>query len=140
MKIKVHITFLEVLYIIQFICCFVFLKYTDGFRYIQGNEFYYTSQLESSGGEDEVSIFCIGIISILFFLISIFTKRKYRILAFYLLFSYFSFFLIQMGEIDSTIIHGNYVLLIIVSIILFLTIYFWLILLRKIKYYLNKEM
>lgn len=136
---KVHFSFLEVLYLIQLICCFLFIKYTDGLGYMEGDEFYYTSQLQSSGSDDDVSIYSLRLVSLLFFVISIFSKRKYRVLSFYLLFSYFPFFLIQMGEIDSTIIHGNYVLLIIVSIILFLTIYFWAILFKKMKNYLNKE-
>ncbi len=104
MKIKIHFSFLEVLYLIQTICCIIFIKYTDGFGYIQGNEFNYTSQLQSSGGEDEVSIYSLGLVTLFFFLISIFSKRKYRVLSFYLLFAYFSFFLIQTGEMDSTII------------------------------------
>ncbi len=106
---------------------------------MNGNEFYYTSQLESSGNEDDVSIYSLGLITLLFFLVSIFSKRKYKVLSFYLLFAYFSLFLSQMGEIDSTILHGNFTLLIIVLIILFLTFYFWLILFKKIKNYLNQE-
>ncbi len=136
---KVHFSFIEVLYLIQLICCFLFIKYTDGLGYMQGNDFYYTSQLQSSGGEDEVSIYSLGLITILFLFISILSKRKYRVLAFYLLFAYFSPFLIQMGEIDTTILQGNYILLIIVLIILFLTLYFWFILFQKIKNYLNQE-
>ena len=106
---------------------------------MQGNDFYYTSQLQSSGGEDEVSIYSLGLITILFLFISILSKRKYRVLSFYLLFAYFLLFLIQMGEIDSTILNGNFVLLIIVVINLFLTFYFWLMLFKKIKNYLNQE-
>ncbi len=106
---------------------------------MQGNDFYYTSQLQSSGGEDEVSIYSLGLITILFLFISILSKRKYRVLSFYLLFAYFSLFLIQMGEIDSTILNGNFVLLIIVVINLLLTFYFWVILFKKIKNYLNQE-
>lgn len=106
---------------------------------MQGDEFYYTTQLHSSGGEDEVSIYSLRLITVLFFLISIFSKRKYRVLSFYLLFAYFSLFLIQMGEIDSTILNRNFVLLIIVIINLFLTFYFWVILFKKIKKYLNQE-
>ncbi|WP_314243237.1 hypothetical protein [Empedobacter tilapiae] len=136
---KVHFSFLEVLYLAQVICCFLFIKYTDGLGYMQGNDFYYTSQLQSSGGEDEVSIYSLGLITILFLFISILSKRKYRVLSFYLLFAYFSLFLIQMGEIDSTILNGNFVLLIIVVINLFLTFYFWLMLFKKIKNYLNQE-
>gem|GEM_PF-515304 len=136
---KVHFSFLEVLYIAQVICCFLFIKYTDGLGYMQGNDFYYTSQLQSSGGEDEVSIYSLGLITILFLFISILSKRKYRVLSFYLLFAYFSLFLIQMGEIDSTILNGNFVLLIIVVINLLLTFYFWVILFKKIKNYLNQE-
>lgn len=104
---------------------------------MQGNDFYYTSQLQSSGGEDEVSIYSLGLITILFLFISILSKRKYRVLSFYLLFAYFSLFLIQMGEIDSTILNGNFVLLIIVVINLLLSFYFWLMLFKKIKNYLN---
>jgi len=136
---KVHFSFLEVLYLAQVICCFLFIKYTDGLGYMQGNDFYYTSQLQSSGGEDEVSIYSLGLITILFLFISILSKRKYRVLSFYLLFAYFSLFLIQMGEIDSTILNGNFVLLIIVVINLLLTFYFWVILFKKIKNYLNQE-
>ena len=106
---------------------------------MQGDEFYYTSQLQSSGGEDEVSIFSLGLTTILFFLISIFSKRKYRVLAFYLLLAYFSLFLIQIAEIDSTILNGNFVLLIIVVINLFLTFYFWLVFFKKINNYLNQK-
>ena len=136
---KVHFSFLEVLYLVQVICCFLFIKYTDGLGYMQGNDFYYTSQLQSSGGEDEVSIYSLGLITILFLFISILSKRKYRVLSFYLLFAYFSLFLIQMGEIDSTILNGNFVLLIIVVINLLLSFYFWLMLFKKIKNYLNQE-
>ena len=68
---KVHFSFLEVLYLAQVICCFLFIKYTDGLGYMQGNDFYYTSQLQSSGGEDEVSIYSLGLITILFLFISI---------------------------------------------------------------------
>lgn len=136
---KVHFSFLEVLYLVQVICCFLFIKYTDGLGYMQGNDFYYTSQLQSSGGEDEVSIYSLGLITILFLFISILSKRKYRVLSFYLLFAYFSLFLSQMGEIDSTILNGNFVLLIIVVINLLLSFYFWLMLFKKIKNYLNQE-
>ena len=139
MKLKFHFSFLEVLYLIQVICCFIFIKYTDGFGYMQGDEFHYTSQLKSSGGEDYVSIYSLGFVTILFFLISIFSKIKYRVLAFYLLFAYFSLFLIQMGEIDATILHGNFILLIISIINLLLTFYFWLIPFKKIRNYLNQE-
>ena len=63
MKNIIHFSFLEVLYLIQLICCFLFIKYTEGLGYMQGDEFYYTSQLQSSGGEDEVSIFSLGVLS-----------------------------------------------------------------------------
>ncbi len=139
MKNIIHFSFIEFLYLIQLICCFLFIKYTEGLGYMQGDEFYYTSQLQSSGGEDEVSIFSLGLTTILFFLISIFSKRKYRVLAFYLLLAYFSLFLIQIAEIDSTILNGNFVLLIIVVINLFLTFYFWLIFFKRINNYLNQK-
>ncbi len=139
MKNIIHFSFLDVIYIIQLICCFLFIKYTEGVGYIQGDDFYYTSQLQSSGSDDDVSIFSLGLTTILFLFISIFLKRKYRVLSFYLLFAYFLLFLIQMGDIDSTILHGNFALLIIVVINLFLTFYFWLILFKKIKNYLNRE-
>ena len=136
---KKQFSFLEILYLVQLICCFLFIKYTDGFGYMQGDEFHYTSQLKSSGGEDYISIYSLGFVTIFFFLISTFSKRKYRVLAFYLLFAYFSLFLIQMGEIDTTILHGNLILLIIVIINLLLTFYFWLIFFKKIRNYLNQE-
>mgnify|MGYP003435459860 FL=1 len=106
---------------------------------MNGNEFNYVTELQSSGSEDDLSIYSLGSFTILFFFISIFFKRKNRVLAFYLLFAYFSLFLIQMGEIDVTILNGNFILLIMVVINLLLTFYFWLILFRKIKNYLNQE-
>lgn len=132
---KIHFSILEVLYLIQLICCFLFIKYTEGLGYmINEDTFYNVSRLYMQPEQDDDACFVlIGIISFLVLLISMFSKSKLIILFIYLLSTFLSLLIIKKGEIDSTIIHGNYVLLIIVSIILFLTIYFWVILFKKIK-------
>ncbi|SFN45693.1 hypothetical protein SAMN05421738_112125 [Algoriella xinjiangensis] len=135
---KIHFTLLEFSYSVLIGCCVIFIKFTDGFGFMQGDDFNYVKQLQSSGSDDDASVYCLGLITTFFFLISLFSKRKYRVLSFYLLFAYFLLPIIQMGEIDSTIINGNYVLLIIVIIILLLTLYFWGIIFLKIKKYLNQ--
>lgn len=133
----IRVSFLEVLYLLNFLLCYLFIDYTDGLGYMNGENFNYVKNLHSSGSDDDVSIFALQYVNIFFLIISIFSKRKYRVLAFYLLFTYLCLGLMQVAEIDSTILNGNYILFFMMTILLFLTIYFWIILIKKINNCLN---
>ncbi len=77
---------------------------------MQGDDFNYVTQLESSGNDDDFFAILTGILALFFFMISLFVKRKYYVLGIALFCINFSFLLIQMGDYYVTIIHGNIVL------------------------------
>ncbi|MDM1523809.1 hypothetical protein NZD85_06175 [Empedobacter stercoris] len=88
------------------------------------------------GESDDNVIAMLGWLSLVAFMISIWLKKKIILLFFYLTFSLLFFFLIQMGEIDSTILYGNYILLLIMLILGILTLYLFYLLAKK---FLNKN-
>ncbi|MDH2207746.1 hypothetical protein N5J53_12120 [Empedobacter sp. GD03644] len=107
---KVHFSFLEVLYLIVAITSYSFFYHTNGLGFMQGDDFNYVTQLESSGNDDDFFAILTGILALFFFMISLFVKRKYYVLGIALFCINFSFLLIQMGDYFVTIIHGNIVL------------------------------
>lgn len=131
---KVHFSFLEVLYLAQVICCFIYFKFTDRLGYmINEDTFYKVSSLYMQPEQDDDACFVlIGIFSFLALLISMFNKNKLTILFVYLLSTFLSFLIIKKGEIDSTILNGNYILLLIMLVIGVLTIYFLYLLIRRV--------
>ncbi len=82
--------------------------------------------------DDDACFVLIGIFSFLALLISMFNKNKLTILFVYLLSTFLSFLIIKKGEIDSTILNGNYILLLIMLVIGVLTIYFLYLLIRRV--------
>lgn len=86
--------------------------------------------------DDDACFVLIGIFSFLALLISMFNQNKLTILFVYLLSTFLSFLIIKKGEIDSTILNGNYILLLIMLVIGVLTIYFFYLLAKK---FLNKN-
>jgi len=86
--------------------------------------------------DDDACFVLIGIFSFLALSISIFNQNKLTILFVYLLSTFLSFLIIKIGEIDSTILNGNYILLLIMLVIGVLTIYFFYLLAKK---FLNKN-
>ena len=82
--------------------------------------------------DDDACFVLIGIFSFLTLLISIFNQNKLTILFVYLLSTFLSFLIIKKGEIDSTILNGNYILLLIMLVIGVLTIYFLYLLIRRV--------
>lgn len=98
---------LRIVIIFQVFCCYKFLNYTKGFLYFNDDGSYdYTDKLQSSGGEDEVSIYCLVFFYILYFILSLFfTKKKaqIRLLIFTVIMHILSLGLIQMGSIYGTI-------------------------------------
>ncbi len=138
MKSKIHFTFIEILYLLQIICCYIFYCYTIGFVQKINHDTYIevSSYLMNPGESDDNVIAMLGWLSLVAFMISIWLKKKIILLFFYLTFSLLFFFLIQMGEIDSTILYGNYILLLIMLILGILTLYLFYLLAKK---FLNKN-
>ena len=82
--------------------------------------------------DDDACFVLIGFFSFLALLISIINQNKLIILFVYLLSTFLSFLIIKIGEIDSTILNGNYILLLIMLVIGVLTIYFLYLLIRRV--------
>lgn len=81
---------------------------------------------------DDACFVLFGIFSFLALLISIINQNKLIILFVYLLSTFLSFLIIKIGEIDSTILNGNHILLLIMLVIGVLTIYFLYFLIRRV--------
>jgi len=116
---------LRILVLLEIIACYIFLSYTKGLLYIDVGEIWYISDLQSSGNDDDVSIYLIGILYFLLFLFLIIKKWSPKtyfpvILGTLVLFLGCQI-LIQMGSISETILYGyNYVLLFIMLTPVFL--------------------
>ena len=130
---KVHFSFLEVLYIVIVITSYLFLYHSTGLGFVDGDRFRYVTELHSSGSDDDVFAAATGFFALFFFLISIFVKRKYYVLGIALNFINFSFILPQVGDYFDTILNGNFILLFLVLANLLLNFLF----VRKIFLYIK---
>jgi hypothetical protein len=107
---------LRLLYLIEAICFFSCVYFTEGLLYLdQSNLAQPVKSLYSSGSEDDVAIWMLGVVGALIFLILL--LRKYSvgqllvIVAVGFVLQLFSIFLIQMGSIVYTITMGKNVFL-----------------------------
>lgn len=106
-RFTLRINILRLFILFQILSCYIFLKHTDGFIYLIDDGFDYTKNLQSSGGEDEASIFFVMLFYIIYFILSlIFWSNKVllRLLVFTIIMHILSLSLIQMGSIYQTII------------------------------------
>lgn len=134
---KLHFSFIEVLYLVILITSYLFLNYSNGLGFIDNSEFRYVTELHSSGSDDDVFAGLIEISALFFLMISVFVKRKYYVLGIALIFINFSFLLPQMGDFTETIVHGNFVLLVLILSVLILNFLFCKRLIQLIKKYLD---
>jgi hypothetical protein len=112
---------LRTLFLLEAAFCFLFFYFSNGLGYLdsQRGAFIQIKSLYSSGSEDDISIFLLGAISLLIFLILIIKKYSLTginlIVGIGVVFQLFSLVLMQVSSIFDTIIFGHdYYLLFIV--------------------------
>lgn len=101
--------YIKWLYLLEAIFCILFYNATNGLTYLEAGELRYTRELFSSGSDDDVSIYLIGIISLLASVISFFvTSSRYLTLISIIVASLqlFSLILIQVGSIFITMFYS----------------------------------
>ena len=97
-------SYYEILYFTIITSLYLFNNFTQGLVYSYNNgNIEFVKNLHSSGGEDNIAFEIILFINIFFCAISLFNKTKGYIFSINLMFTTFSIFLIQMGEIITTI-------------------------------------
>ena len=107
--------YIKWLYLLGTILCVLFNHASDGLTYFEAGELKYTRELFSSGSDDDVAIYLIGIISLIASVISFFvTSPKYLSLVVIIVaaLQLFSLILIEVGSILITIFYSwNFYLL-----------------------------
>ncbi|MDR1875999.1 MAG: hypothetical protein LBQ84_00085 [Flavobacteriaceae bacterium] len=99
--------FLRIIILAQIFFCYKFLNSTKGLLYFNDDGRYdYTSNLQSSGGEDEAALFYVMDFYILYFILSLIfwsKKAQLRLLIFTVIMHILSLGLIQIGSVYGTI-------------------------------------
>jgi hypothetical protein len=109
-RFTLRLNILRLFILLQIWSCYIFLKQTDGFIYLYDGGFDYTKNLQSSGGEDEASIFFVMLFYITYFMLSLIlwsNRVLLRLLVFTIIMHILSLSLIQMGSIYQTIIQDK---------------------------------
>lgn len=101
--------YIKWLYLLGTIFCVLFNYASDGLTYFEAGELKYTRELFSSGSDDDVAIYLIGIISLIASVISFFvTSPKYLSLVVIIVaaLQLLSLILIEVGSILITIFYN----------------------------------